>query len=207
MEEAAEVRTSKFPYAKLSWLLVLVIVVSNFYVLSAPLLPQFQLWLRKNQARAVAGLPYKTHLSDGGSSANAARAGIPQDNRMIIPKIALDQHIFEGKSPKTVNKGIWAKPNGSTPPKGGNTILVGHRFTYDGPASFYSLDKVAVGDAIVVYWQGKEYDYKVTTTKVVPPSAIEIENPTKTNQLTIYTCTPLWSAKNRLVVIAEKNDD
>ena len=82
-------------------------------------------------------------------------------------------------------------------------MLVGHRFTYDGPATFYSLDKVSIGDNIVVYWSSREYDYRVESIKVVPPTAIEVEAPTKDAQLTIYTCTPLWSAKNRLVIVSK----
>jgi sortase A len=128
---------------------------------------------------------------------------MPADNRLVIPKIALDQHIYIGKSQYLVNKGPWARPNTSTPPKGGNTVIVGHRFTYSGPATFYSLDKVAAGDTVVLYWHGKEYDYKVARKEVVPATAIEIERPTKDSQLTLYTCTPLWSAKDRLVIIAK----
>ena len=52
-------------------------------------------------------------------------------------------------------------------------------------------------------WEDKEYDYKVTSIREVPPTAIEIEAPTDANIVTLYTCTPLWSAKNRLVVVAE----
>ena len=48
-----------------------------------------------------------------------------------------------------------------------------------------------------------EYLYTVTEIKEVPASAIEIEAPTDTARLTLYTCTPLWNPVNRLVVIAE----
>jgi len=180
--------------------LVLAIVGINLYVVTAPMMPQLSLWLHKQHAKSVAGLPYKTKLAS--TATTVQRAPIPTDNRLVIPALALDQHVWVGTSPYLVNKGVWARPNTSTPPKGGNTVLVGHRFTYDGPATFYSLDKVAVGDTIVLYWQGKEYDYRVSQTKVVPPTAVEVEAPTAQPQLTIYTCTPLWSAKNRLVVIA-----
>jgi sortase A len=114
----------------------------------------------------------------------------------------LDEQILIGDNPSLLHKGVWNRPNSSSPPEAGNTVLTGHRFTYDGPATFYSLDKVQVGDAIVIYWEGKEYDYIVSETKVVPASAVEIEAPSNYSQLTLYTCTPLWSAKDRLVVVA-----
>ena len=182
--------------------LVVMIIGINLYIFSAPFVPLVQLWLRQRHARPVAGLPYKTRLETVAVS-NVVRADIPKDNRLVIPKLALDQHIYEGDSPYLVNQGVWANPKTSTPPEGGNMVLIGHRFTYNGPATFYSLDKVAVGDNIVIYWQGKEYDYPVSSTRVVPSTDTSVEDFTSQAQLTIYTCTPLWSAKNRLVVIAK----
>lgn len=183
-------------------MLVAMIIAINGYILVAPFTPQFSLWLRKHRTQSVAGLPYKTNL-DKNSGKNKTRAAIPADNRLVIPKLALNEHIYVGTNPHLVNKGVWARPNASTPPQKSNTVLVGHRFTYDGPATFYSLDKVTTGDPIIVYWQGKEYDYRVATTKVVPPTAVEVEAPSGAPELTVYTCTPLWSATNRLVVVAK----
>ena len=42
---------------------------------------------------------------------------------------------------------------------------------------------------------------------VVTPNQTAIQAPTNDNRLTLYTCTPLWTARNRLVVIAERLDD
>lgn len=100
--------------------------------------------------------------------------------------------------------GVWRLPYTSTPDKGGNTVLVGHRFTYTEPQGvFYFLDKIRVGDAITVYWQGKPYEYVVMSTSVVPPTDLAVEAQTTTPRLTLYTCTPLWTAQNRLIVVAE----
>ncbi len=168
-------------------------------------MPQIDLWRRKHQATAVSGLPYKTNL-DNNSSADSKRSGPPQDNRLIIPKLALNQHIYSGSAWWLVNKGVWALPNTSTPPFGSNTVMAAHRFTYDGPSIFYSLDKMALGDKIVIYWQKKEYDYTVKQTKVVPPTGTYILKGTDQPQLTLFTCTPLWSAKDRLVVVAKLDE-
>ena len=202
-ETPSETR-SKLKYV--NWLLVGLILLINSYVLLSPIVPQLELWWRKRQAQATAGLPYQTRL-DENSDKNNKRGDTPKDNRLIIPKLALDEHIWQSTNPWILNKGVWARPNASTPPQGSNTVLTGHRFTYDGPATFYSLDKLANGDKIIVYWEGKEYDYTVIDTKVVPPTAIEIEKSTTEKQLTLYTCTPLWSAKNRLVVIAKLDEE
>ena len=82
-------------------------------------------------------------------------------------------------------------------------MLVGHRFTYDGAAVFYSLDKLKAGDDAYLVHNQKIYHYVVTGSAIVPPTATEVEAPTNETKLTLYTCTPLVTAKNRLVYTAE----
>lgn len=193
----------KLGLRQLNVALVSFIILINGYVILMPILPQFSYWYHKKATSGVAGIPYKTNEA-GQADLNVKRKEIPKDNRVVIPSLALDERIFEGTNPNTVHKGVWARPNTSTPSKGSNTVLVGHRFTYNGPATFYHLDKVIVGDRILVYWQGKEYNYGVKSVKTVSATAIEVENATAAPTLTLYTCTPLWSAKDRLVITAER---
>lgn len=129
----------------------------------------------------------------------------PADNRLVIPKIGVDVAIVEGKDQEAaLNKGIWHIPNTSTPDRGGNTVLSGHRFRYlSGPKTLYLLDKLKKGDPIIIYWKGKEYDYAVVMAKIVKPNQVGILDNTKRPQLTIFTCSPLFSTKERLVLIAK----
>jgi sortase A len=132
---------------------------------------------------------------------------VPDTNRLVIPAMMLDEQIHEGPDPDTLDKGLWIRPQASTPPEGSNTVVSAHRFTYTNPeGTFYHLDKLKNGDEIGLYWEGEKYLYKVVESKVVPPSAVEIEQPTERPRLTLYTCTPLWSPTDRLVVIAEPVD-
>ncbi|MBD3329688.1 sortase [Candidatus Dojkabacteria bacterium] len=130
---------------------------------------------------------------------------IPDGNRLIIPSIGVDVAIVEGDDEDTLSRGAWRRPKTSTPDKGGNTVLTGHRFQYKPPnnKTFYNLDKVQLDDEIVVYWFGTRHSYKVSSIFEVEPDQIEIEDDTDYPILTLYTCTPLWTAKKRLVVIAE----
>lgn len=129
---------------------------------------------------------------------------IPKENTLVIPKIGVNTAIVEGKTEDALNRGIWHRPKGSTPDKGGNTVLAGHRYQYvSGPHTLFSLDKVAIGDRIMLYWEGKEYIYEVFETTVVKPTALEIEHNTKEAIVTIYTCTPIYTTLNRLVVKAK----
>lgn len=129
---------------------------------------------------------------------------IPKENTLVIPKIGVDAQIVEGTDEKTLEKGIWHRPNTSTPDIGGNVVLAGHRYLYtSGPKTFYSLDKLKEKDKIIIFWKEKEYMYEVFETKVVPPTAVEIEDAAEEPTLTLFTCTPLFTQTNRLVVKAK----
>lgn len=72
-----------------------------------------------------------------------------------------------------------------------------------GPNTFYHLPKVKIGEKVFVLYEGTRYTYEVYNVEVVSDDSVEIEDATTTaNILTLYTCTPLWSAKDRHVVQA-----
>lgn len=123
-------------------------------------------------------------------------------NRLIMPTALFDEPVHEGSDARTLQQGVWRRPNGSIPGNG-NTVLVAHRFTYTNPrGAFYNLDKVKVGDTLALIWNNHTLQYVVRETKVVGPRDTHIEDQTRREQLTLYTCTPLTLPKNRLVVIA-----
>lgn len=181
-------------------LLSCVVIGLGIYIVVLPFLPQIQFALRDTSPEASA--PYSGSLAqDIGSDATAEA---PKENRLVIPSIQLNEPILEGNSINTIHKGgTWRRPNSSTPSEGGNTVIVGHRYYGSNVSTFYHLDKVLVGQKLALYWDGREQLYEVVESKVVDPSEIEIEDPTDDKRLTIYTCTPIWTAKNRLVIIAK----
>jgi len=126
------------------------------------------------------------------------------ENLLFIPKIGVQTPILEGKTSATLEKGIWHRPKSSTPELGSNTVFVAHRFLYtSGPNTFYNLDKLTVGDKFSVWWNKKRYEYEVVESKVVRPSEIYIESPTEESIVTLWSCTPVFTSKNRLVVTAK----
>ncbi len=179
--------------------LSLVVILLGLYIALSPFLPQIGFWLRNKSPDTIA--PYAGALAESvGSDSTAA----PDGNRIVIPDIALDEPILEGNSINVINNGgTWQRPQSKTPLENGNTVIVGHRFFGNNTATFYNLDKVKPGQKIAIYWEGQEVLYEVTESKTVEPSAVEIEAPTHEKQLTLYTCTPIWTAKNRLVIIAK----
>jgi LPXTG-site transpeptidase (sortase) family protein len=178
--------------------LTVVVALLGVYIAFSPFAPQVTWWLR-HDSPVQAIVPGKRTVVD---PVTAPAEPPVMGDRLIIPSLAMQETIHTGKSISELRKGVWRVPHSSTPDKGGNTVLVGHRFTYSGHAVFYYLDKVKQGDHISITWQGKRYNYEVKTIKVVPPSDVSVEANTTEPLLTIYTCTPLLTAKNRLVIQA-----
>ena len=174
--------------------LLVIIIAVNGYVLVMPLLPKVNYEVKKRVTKPVRVDPARKETV---ASIDRSR------NHLILPTIQLDEPIYDGVSSYTVNKGIWRRPNTSTPDRGGNTVLVGHRFTYNGAAVFYNLDKLGNNDDIYLIYSQKVYHYKVALIQIVSPNNTQVEAPSAGNRLTIYTCTPLLTAKNRLVYIAD----
>jgi sortase A len=181
--------------SRVNTLLLVAILLVNVYVIATPFVPGVLFWLVRGHSATSQRLSQDIR---SGSQPSA------QENRLVVPSMQLDQVINEGKDLGAARSGPWRLPYTSTPDRGGNTVIIGHRFTYTNPRGvFYHLDKVHVGDEIGVYWRAKKYLYKVTQASVVPPTTVSVEAPTKNAQLTLYTCTPLWWPKDRLVITAQ----
>lgn len=129
--------------------------------------------------------------------------------RILIPTIGVDMNVVENElnEKKALDKGAWLIPGSEIPGENmgyNNTVIAAHRYQYkSGPRTFYYLDKVKVGDTVVLERKGVMYRYKVYETKIVPNTAVEILNNSPELILTLFTCHPLYSSKERLVVLAK----
>ncbi|GAC1391965.1 MAG: hypothetical protein NVSMB46_06430 [Candidatus Saccharimonadales bacterium] len=182
-------------------ILSILLIILVAYVLASPIIGNVSFYLHKKFQKNH-GYVYKTRLQTNQNSHDELK-NIPKDNRIVIPTMNLDLPIREGKSPYTLSKGLWHAPDTGNPLLGGNMVILGHRFTYNGPSYLFNLDKVKIGDKYSVYWQQKEYIYEVKNITIVSPYDLSIIAPTAKPRITIYTCTPLWTSKQRLVVQSE----
>lgn len=98
---------------------------------------------------------------------------------------------------------------GSAMPGGvGNFAVAGHRVTYGKP--FHRIEELVVGDALVVQTPETWYVYRVTGTEVVWPRDVEVVAPVPNQPdavpteavMTLTTCHPMYSARQRYVVHA-----
>lgn len=181
-----------------NWLTAAVVVL-GFYIAITPWLPNISLWIDK-WLDDSSGYVYRGDLSSG-QTADDSLIDPPKDNRLVIPSINLDEPVLEGADLSVIGAGgTWRRPNTSSPEKGGNTVIVAHRFSYSSPATFYHLDKLKTGERFAVWWQETEYVYEIFETSVVGANQLSIEEASFEPIVTLYTCTPIWTASNRLVI-------
>ena len=146
-------------------------------------------------------------------------ANVGPDPKLIIPKINIEVPIVFGigndyrSQQDGMNRGIthFAVPGASsTPGQVGNTVLSGHSSNdvFDGGSYkfiFAQLDRLDNGDTIYINYEGARYTYAVTKKEVVEPTDVgKLVYDTNKPVLTLITCTPLGTARYRLLVTAEQ---
>lgn len=121
---------------------------------------------------------------------------------LSIPAIGLEQTIVHGVAPRDLDKGPGWMDGTALPGAPGNAVLSGHRTTHGGP--FRHLDELKNGDKITVSVPGHAPSvFEVRSIFVVKPGDVWVANATDGVRLTMTTCHPEGSDKQRLVVQAE----
>jgi sortase A len=143
------------------------------------------------------------------TTATAAPAPPPDDGeaiaRMVIPKIGIDKIVVEGVSRSDLKKGPGHYPTTPLPGQPGNAAIAGHRTTYGQP--FHRVDELAPGDEIIVTTLQGTFRYEVSGTEIVPPSAVEVIDDQGDDRLTLTSCHPKYSARQRIIVSALLMDE
>lgn len=135
------------------------------------------------------------------------------NNQILIPDVGIKTPILEGGEEQLEN-GAWHRfPERGNPEIGGNFILSAHSFVWsltpqrvNEKSYFYNLKDTKIGDEVLVRWNSKDYKYTVDSTFSINPDQTDIENPSDTPKMTIYTCTEGGSADGRVVVIAKPKE-
>ena len=131
--------------------------------------------------------------------------------RLSLPSLgrAHTYVVVEGVERDDLRRGPGHLPGSAAPGQPGNTVIAGHRTTYGAP--FGDLDRLAVGDPVVVQTRSGTAVFRVTGRQVVAPDAVEVTWPVPGDAgadparslITLTTCHPRWSAAQRLVVRGE----
>ncbi len=95
------------------------------------------------------------------------------------------------------------------PGEGGNVFITGHSSDYfwsNGKykEAFVLLDKLVVGDKIYINFNNVIYGYSVVEKKSVKPNDLSVLDQEDKRILSLMTCTPVGTALNRLIIVAEE---
>jgi sortase A len=122
--------------------------------------------------------------------------------RIKIPDIRIDVVVVEGTSTDALRAGAGHYAHTPLPCEIGNVAIAGHRTTYGRP--FHNLDQLKVGQEITLDTPIGSCTYQVSTEPfVVSPEATEVlDNTPDEATLTLTTCHPKGSARQRLIVKA-----
>ncbi|GGO06567.1 class E sortase [Micromonospora parathelypteridis] len=126
---------------------------------------------------------------------------------LYIPKLDKNWVVVEGVTQADIRYAPGHYPASALPGQVGNFSVAGHR----NRATFWRLDELDEGDAIVVESKTDWYVYRVSQSRIVKPTQVEVvapvpgepdEKPTK-RMLTLTTCNPKFDNYQRLIIHAE----
>jgi sortase A len=126
--------------------------------------------------------------------------------RIKIPAINVDTVVVEGTSASALRAGAGHYPATPLPCEDGNVGIAGHRTTYGKP--FSNLDRLRNGDEVILETPVGSCTYKITVEPfiVAPTDLGVVANDPTQKTVTLTTCHPRGSAKQRLVVKATMVD-
>jgi len=117
-----------------------------------------------------------------------------------IPRIGIEKAVVEGVGVPDLKKGPGHYPKTPMPGQTGNAAIAGHRTTYGAP--FNRIDELQPNDPVFVTTRQGKFRYEVERKLLVAPSDVSVLRNTIENILTLTTCNPKYSARQRLVVVA-----
>jgi sortase A len=126
----------------------------------------------------------------------------------MIPRIGVDAVVVEGTNAKALAAGAGHYPETPLPGEAGNVAIAGHRTMNGKP--FADLDRVSPGDKVILVTPFAKHTYEVVSSFdshanpwVTTPNDWTIVAPTKVPMLTLTTCHPKGTARQRLVARAK----
>lgn len=146
---------------------------------------------------------------------------IPKDTEfsILIPKLGANAKVFANISPlnkseflPVLQKGVAHAKGTVFPGMKGNIYLFAHstdNFWDAGRynAVFYLLKDLVSGDEVIVFFENKRFNYKVTESKIVEPSDVSTLTQSqgeKEETLILQTCWPPGTTWKRLLVFAKR---
>jgi sortase A len=122
-----------------------------------------------------------------------------------IPKLGITRLVVQGTTPAALRAGVGHYVNTPLPGEAGNIGIAGHRTTFGRP--FNRLDELKPGDTVSLETPFATYTYRAvapfgghSNPWVVTPNDFSVVSQGTGHLLTLTTCNPKGSARQRLVM-------
>jgi sortase A len=212
-------------YSRLAWMLVglrtrpagraaltvlsLLLFIAGAWMVSYPFVTDLY-------ARQIVQRPLEGRLADPGLRQAYIERAVPAGDpltRITIPALGVKTIVVEGTSPEALRAGAGHYPDTPLPGEEGNVAIAGHRTTYGKP--FARLEALQAGDLIELETPLQTHTYRVVNHPaglkgcpngacwITAPDDWGVVKPTATPMLTLTTCHPKGSARQRLILRAE----
>jgi sortase A len=135
----------------------------------------------------------------------ATRVPVPANGTVVaqlqIPSIGVDQYVVSGTDATQLSQGPGHYVGTAVPGQAGNVAIAGHRTTNGAP--FNRLGQLVRGDRVILTTtSGEHLTYVISgTPTAVSPSDVAVLNYFGDNRITLTTCTPEFSAAQRLIAV------
>jgi sortase A len=131
----------------------------------------------------------------------APTPGPQQAIQIDIPAISVQNWpVVQGDGWEQLKKGVGQHIGSANPGENGNVVLAGHDDVFG--EVFRDLDKLQPGDQVILYTMQQQFIYRVTETRIVDPSQVDVMNSTSDPTVTLISCYPYMVDKQRIVVFA-----
>ena len=130
--------------------------------------------------------------------------------QLVIPKMGLTATVVSGVSSESLRRGPGHFPDTPMPGMPGNAAIAGHRTTWGAP--FGNIEKLEPGDEITIQTIQGSFTYVVLEQNggrgsfIVSPNEFDVLDQnfdSFPNRLTLVSCHPKLTARNRIIVVAE----
>lgn len=121
---------------------------------------------------------------------------------ILFPNV--EEYDLEGVILKMLEQGVVHRPETQLPEQNWNFFLIGHSSNLPWIKSKYNnifawLPRLNEGDKVKIYYKGRKFVYEMYTKFVVPPTAVDVYGYIPWHNLTIMTCYPIWTDKDRMI--------
>lgn len=188
------------------WSMVVLLAVVGVGMMAYPFATQ--MWAKQIQKNKVK--EFASQELQNAYETKTVKAAVQEGEaltKLRIPKLDVDVIVVEGVSGNALRAGAGHYPETALPGDVGNVAIAGHRTGFGQP--FRHLEKLKEGDEIVLETPIGIYTYTVTGAFDGHPNPWitlandwSVTNATPTPMLTLTTCDPPHTSKNRLIVRA-----